>query len=103
MSHKDVYLEFFKRRKHEILSLRSGDTLIYEDYTLYTQSTRIPVARLSMKMQGAINEWQSRGYKVTSAIIRFIVAWRPKDAPKAEKETAVIIADLTLKSTPELL
>lgn len=103
MSHKDVYLEFFKRRKHEILSLRSGDTLIYEDYTLYTQSTRIPVARLSMKMQGAINEWQSRSYKVTSAIIRFIVAWRPKDAPKAEKETAVIIADLTLKSTPELL
>lgn len=37
------------------------------------------------------------GYSVMSASIRFIVAWRPKDAPRLEKEHAVLLIDLMLK------
>ena len=33
-----------------------------------------------------------------ASTIRFIVAWRPKDVPKEEKEHAVLLADLTLKN-----
>ena len=32
LSHKDVYLGFFKERKHEVLALRGGDSLTYSDF-----------------------------------------------------------------------
>ncbi len=35
LSHKDVYLGFFKERKHEVLALRGGDSLTYSDFFLY--------------------------------------------------------------------
>ena len=47
-------------------------------------------------MQGTLSEWEQRGYKVKSASVRFVVAWKPKDAPKDEMETAVLLADLIL-------
>ncbi|MDE6159646.1 MAG: RecQ family ATP-dependent DNA helicase [Bacteroidaceae bacterium] len=96
LSHKDVYLGFFKERKQEILALRGGDTLTYSDYSLYNPLTNRPVAKLSSKMRNTLSEWAERGYKVTSASVRFVVAWKPKDAPKNEPETAVVLADLTL-------
>lgn len=41
------------------------------------------------------------GYMLTfvidPAIIRFIVAWKPKDAPKNETEHAVMLIDICLK------
>ena len=55
-----------------------------------------PVAKLSANMQQRLSEWQEQGYRVTGATVRFIVAWRPKDAPKTERETAVLLVDLAL-------
>lgn len=99
LSHKDVYLGFFKDRKSEVLSLRSGDRLTYNDFTLYNSMTGNPVARLSLNMQTKLSEWEEKGYMVKSASVRFIVAWKPKDAPQKESETAVLLADLTLSLT----
>ena len=96
LSHKDVNLGFFKERKQEVLALRGGDALTYSDFFLYSPSTDKPVAKLSSKMQGTLSEWEKRGYKVKSASARFIVAWKPKDAPKNEPETAVLLVDLML-------
>ena len=47
-------------------------------------------------MQKTLVEWESRGYSVRSASVRFIVAWKPKDAPRDEAETAVLLADMIL-------
>lgn len=96
LSHKDVYLGFFKERKQEVLALRGGDSLIYNDFFLYSSSADKPIAKLSSRMQGTLSEWEQRGYKVQSASVRFVVAWKPKDAPKDETETAVLLADLRL-------
>lgn len=96
LSHKDVNLGFFKSRKKEILSLRAGEQLRFENNYLYDTNTNIPVAQLSQKMQTDITNWKEKGYSINSAIIRFIVAWRPKDAPKEEKEHAVLLADIYL-------
>ena len=63
---------------------------------MYSSLTDKPVAKLSSKMQGILSEWEQRGYKVKSASVRFVVAWKPKDAPKDEAETAVLLADLIL-------
>lgn len=96
LSHKNVYLGFFKGIKRDVLALRSGDALVYKDFMLYAVSTNRPVAKLSQKMQADLSEWEKRGYKVKSASVRFVVAWKPKDAPKDEPETAVLLADMVL-------
>ena len=47
-------------------------------------------------MMAKLAEWNEKGYNVKGASVRFIVAWKPKDAPKEESETAVLLADLYL-------
>ncbi len=96
LSHKDVFLEFFKSVKQNVLKLKGGDMLYYNDFMLYEPTTNKPVAKLSKNMQKKLIEWMEKGYSVKSASVRFIVAWKPKEAPKEEKECAVILADLTL-------
>lgn len=96
LSHKDVNLGFFKNRKKEILTLRAGEQLRYENNYLYSYKTGKQVCHLSQKMQAELNLWTKKNYRVSIATIRFIVAWKPKDAPKEEKEHAIMLADLTL-------
>ena len=47
-------------------------------------------------MQKTVSEWKNKGYIVKSASVRFVVAWKPKDAPKEDTENAILLADLTL-------
>jgi ATP-dependent DNA helicase, recQ family len=97
LSHKDVNLGFFKGLKKEILSLRAGKILRFENNYLYDGRTNMAVAQLSQKMHGELLSWAEKGYSVISATIRFIVAWRPKDAPREEQESAVLLIDLMLE------
>lgn len=105
LSHKDVNLGFLKRRKKEILALCAGDPLIYQENSLcnvYVDesgaiTSGITLSALSISMRQKLAEWSSRGYEVESASVRFIVAWKPKDAPEDESESAVILADLKLR------
>ena len=96
LSHKDVFLDFFKNIKQEVLVLRSGDPLIFEDSYFLVPSTHRAVAKLSTNMQDELLNWTKRGYNVHSASVRFVVAWKPKDAPKDEPESAVLLIDMTL-------
>ena len=43
-----------------------------------------------------LEKLKTKGYVPTSSEVRFIVAWKPKDAPKEEKEHAVMLLDLTM-------
>lgn len=101
LSHRDVNLGFFKTRKNDILALRAGQTLRFKNNYLYELGNNKVVAQLSQKMQSEMQLWVRKGYKVVSAAIRYIVAWRPKDAPKDE-EYAVLLIDLTLKKEKDL-
>lgn len=97
LSHKDVNLGFSKPHKDAILSLRSGMPLTYNDHCLCLPSTGRDIAQLSIKMKEKLGKWEMKGYKVTDARIRFIVAWKSKDAPRDEKESAIVLADLVMK------
>ena len=97
LSHKDVNLGFSKPHKDAILSLRSGMPLTYHDHCLCLPSTGRDIAQLSIKMKEKLGKWELKGYKVTAAQIRFIVAWKSKDAPRDEKESAIVLADLVMK------
>ena len=96
LSHKDVNLNFFKPIKQEVLTLRSGDALTFEDNYFHVPTTHRAVAKLSTNMQSTLSSWYEKGYKVHYSSVRFVVAWKPKDAPKEESETAVLLIDLTL-------
>ena len=98
LSHKDVYLDYFKQRKADVLALRAGDELLVEDNVLYTPNEHKPVAMLSKGMSQTLQMWSGKGYDVHGAKVRFVVAWRPKDAEKGDEETAVVLADLRLVS-----
>ncbi|MDE6228184.1 MAG: ATP-binding domain-containing protein, partial [Muribaculaceae bacterium] len=100
LSHRDVNLGFFKARKNAILALRAGQTLCFANNYLYEPGGNTPLAQLSQKMQGELQGWAEKGYRVDSATIRFIVAWRPKDAPPSEQDHAVLLVDLELKKEP---
>lgn len=97
LSHKDVNLGFSKPHKDAILCLRSGMPLTYHDHCLCLPSTGRDIAQLSIKMKEKLGKWELKGYKVTDTRIRFIVAWKSKDAPRDEKESAIVLADLVMK------
>lgn len=96
LSHKDVNLGFFKTRKNEVLALRAGEQLCFENNYLFSKKAKLPVAQLSQKIQAELTVWAEKGYSVSYGIVRFIVAWRPKDASKEEKEHAVLLTNLLL-------
>ena len=96
LSHKDVFLGYFKDLKREVLALRSGDCLKYRNFTLYNASDGKPVAKLSANMQATMSEWRKKGYEVRSASVCFVVAWKPQNAPKEELEIAVLLPELVL-------
>ncbi len=97
LSHKDINLGFSKPHKKAILSLRSGMPLTYHDHCLCLPSTSRDIAQLSIKMKEKLGKWELKGYKVTAARIRFIVAWKSKEAPRDEKESAIGLADLVME------
>ena len=95
MSHKDVNLSFFQHCHNDVLTLQSGDPLTCDNDTLHTLSGKI-VAEYSAAMRERMAKLRKVGYMPTAATTRFIVAWKRKGAPKEEKETAVLLADLKL-------
>ena len=92
LTHKDVYLDFFKQRKDHVLSLRSGEELYYSNSYL-EKANKVRVAFLSHKMQEELSRWKENGYTVSGASVRFIVAW--KEVGK-DPEIPIILPDLTL-------
>lgn len=97
LSYKDVNLGFSKPHKDAILCLRSGMPLTYHDHYLCLPSTGRDIAQVSIKTKENLGKWELKGYKVTAARIRFIVAWKSKDAPRDEKESAIVLADLVME------
>jgi ATP-dependent DNA helicase RecQ len=92
LTHKDVYLDYFKGKKEQILKLRSGQPLCFDDGYL-----RLPsggkVACISNKIREELQGWAEKGYYVKSAKINFIVAWKGKEDVE---ETAVLLPELML-------
>ena len=109
MSYKDVFLDYFKSRKKEILALRSGDSLAFSKNKLYQvtkndagqEERGACVVILSVAMRKELNVWKERGFEVVSASVRFIVAWKPKDAAPDSEEFALILPDLKLHRGPQ--
>ncbi|MBQ3666028.1 MAG: RecQ family ATP-dependent DNA helicase [Lachnospiraceae bacterium] len=97
LSHKDVYLDYFKDKQLLIqqMRMRSGMHLLVYKNKMYvrTQEGQLPVLQLSTKCYEEVKKYIAKGYTPNDAVIRFICGWKGKDDTK---ETAVILADLHL-------
>ncbi len=97
LTHRGVVLSFFKSRKKEVLSLMGGDALCYRGGFFYMPESQYPLAKLSSTMQEAMSDWESKGYSVYEASVRFIVAWKPKEESEKQAECAVLLPELRLR------
>lgn len=97
LSHKDVYLDFFKDKKSFILKqLYSGMHLKAKNNRLYIKikDKEFPVLQFSSRCYEKIKQIIAQGYVMHDAEIRFICAWKGKDD---ESESAVILPDIYFK------
>lgn len=100
LSHKDVYLNFFKDKKYLILGLRSGTHLETAGSTLCTRvnGRRLPLLKFSAACEAKIKKLTDSGYSPYDAVIRFICAWK---GDNDTVESAIILADIYFHSGTE--
>ena len=97
LSMHDVWLDYFRNKKEQVLALRSGDRLRYDNgYLLSMKGDRI--ASVSTKMRDRIKELEDKGYFANDAEASFILAWRPREEPD---EVAVCLANIVLRRDPK--
>ena len=96
LTHKDVFLDFFKDKKKDILQLHSGYPLIIQNnYLGIIRSNKLlPLVKYAKTCLNKIEGLKSKGYLPDRAEIRFIVAWRGEED---EVETAVLLPTLYFK------
>lgn len=96
LSHKDVFLGFFKGKKETIFKLRSGMPLKVCNESLATDinGCETVVGKLSKKCQETVDNFKKMGYETTSATIDFIVAWKGEED---KEESAIILPTLKMK------
>ena len=95
LSMHDVRLDYFRDRKEKVLRLRSSDKLRYSNGYLISQQGDT-IASLSTAMRERIKDYETKGYRVTSAEVSFILAWRPRNE---KQEVAVCLANLILEKS----
>jgi ATP-dependent DNA helicase RecQ len=93
LTHRDVYLDFFKDKKEKILSLRSGQPLWFKDNGFYS-ATGDCVAVLSAKKRNELQELHRQGFSVYAAEVAFIAAWRSENDTV---ESAVMLPKVHLR------
>lgn len=93
LTHRDVYLDFFKDKKEKILSLRSGQPLWFKDNGFYS-ATGDCVAVLSAKKRNELQELHRQGFSVYAADVAFIAAWRGENDTV---ESAVMLPKMHLR------
>lgn len=93
LTHKDVFLDFFKDKKNKILQLHSGCQLtLHHDVFYATIHNEVcPVAKLSKTCCNRLVELFRKGYAPFRAEVRFVVAWKKEEDAT---ETAVLLPNV---------
>ena len=99
LSHRYVFLDFFKDKKSLILKLKSGMHLAVKGKRLYIQlnGKLLPVLQFSAKCSENVKHLIESGYTPYDAVVRFICAWKGKEDTT---ESAVILADIYFHMNP---
>ena len=87
LTHKDVWLDFFQGRQHLISVLRAGNSLVISDNECLNSSGQA-VLRFSNPCLTRINGILSKGYRIKSVKVNFVVYWKKENS---EQEIPIIL------------
>ncbi len=90
LSHKDIWLDYFMGRQHEISQLKSGDELIVRENRCLDKNG-IPVLKFSRSFSNELERCRQTGYTSVRAAVNYIVYWRKEDS---DKEIRIILPEL---------
>ncbi|MBP5780823.1 MAG: ATP-dependent helicase, partial [Clostridia bacterium] len=93
LSHRDVNLGYFKYVKRDVSLLQSGAELEYADgcFSAKIYGRNKIVAKLSKSAMEKVEALKAKGYELSSAEIRHIVAWKGEDD---SDESWIILPDI---------
>ncbi len=93
LSHKNVYLGFFKDKKDIIQRIIPGTKLEIgiDGLSVSHKGANVQVVRYSKEFKDTIEDLNKQGYRIDRAFVRFIVGWREKEE---DQEYPVILPDL---------
>lgn len=96
LTHKDVFLSYFKYSQKIIQKLRSGDSLKLENggLSIMLEGCDIQILKFSSACKERIQSFFDQGYELVEAKIRFIVYWENKDD---ETEYAIVLPDIKFR------
>ena len=99
LGHRDVFLNFFRGKREQMLELRSGMKLFPAGNGLADGNGTV-LLLYSMAFRERLKRLAGSGYTVQEAVIRCIVAWKAEDDPE---ETAILLPDVYLgkRSNPQ--
>jgi ATP-dependent DNA helicase RecQ len=92
-THRDVVLDYFKRKKELIFDLRSGTALKIDDVYLSAElhGRDVHVAKFSKAFVEMLEKLKAKGYSPTSSEVRFIVAWKGEED---NQETPILLTEI---------
>ncbi len=95
MTHRDVYLGFFKDKQNIINRLKSGDKLLWRDGSFYARYNNrdVPVGRISSNMKNKMDTFIEKGYHVEQARVQYCVYWKDRED---DKETLIVLPEIHL-------
>jgi len=90
LTHKDVWLDYFKNKQYIISQLTSGDVLTLNG-TECLNSINQSVLKFSMQFVSQIESMKQRNYVLKSAKVNFIIYWLKEGT---EQEVKIILPEL---------
>jgi ATP-dependent DNA helicase RecQ len=84
LSHKDVWLDFFRHRQHILSTIMSGDTLTYNGESCLNSKGQ-PVLRFSQHFLNQLASLQANGYTLTTVTVNVVVYWQKEGEERASR------------------
>lgn len=78
LTHKDLWLDYFYKTQRQVSALMAGDKLIISGDEC-SNSNLQPVLKFSKSFMQYINDIETKGYRLKSAKVNFVVYWQQKD------------------------
>ncbi len=93
LSHKDVNLGFFKRKKEIIRQMICGMKLLVRGLELCVEygGKMQPIVQFSKEFRKQVEQYQAQGYVMKSARVRFVVGWTDVEEGK---EYPIVLPDV---------
>lgn len=93
LNHKDIWLDYFISKQHQISRMKSGDELIVCESRCLDKK-RGSVLTFSKSFSDKLKKFRQAGYTPDRAVVNYIVYWQKEDS---KQEIRIILPELYLK------